>query len=120
MTHPTYNLRGIVDQTTSDSTDQKSVIDLELNSSVQLLVLGCQHGVQLFGLDDGTGETVQDETALALGVGFQVLLDEVDHDFVRNQSTSVHHLLGLLANLYLYATKNPKAMVKEGLNTNNF
>ena len=86
---------GWVDQSAGDSRHQQLVVDLQLHGALQRRFPLTQHAVQLLGLRDGSGETVQDEAVLALLVVFQLALDHVDHDFVRNQTTFVHDLLGL-------------------------
>lgn len=47
-----------VDQPSSDPRDQQAVGHLQFERLVQLLVVGGEHVVELFGLDDGSGETV--------------------------------------------------------------
>lgn len=89
--------RGRVDQTTSNTVDQQLVVNLELNGiAKRRLALG-KHRVQTLGLGNGSGKAVQNETVLALGVVLQLVLDHVDHDFVRNKATLVHDLLSLEA-----------------------
>lgn len=51
-----------VDQTTGDTGDEKSVVNLQLNGVLELLLAGKQHLVQTLGLGDSSGETVQNET----------------------------------------------------------
>lgn len=52
--------------------------------------------LQGFGLGDGTGHTVQDITAGAVGLG-QPLLNDADDDLVGNQLAGIHIGLGLQA-----------------------
>ena len=113
--------RTRVDQPSGDPRDQETVRDLELESLVQLLLVVGQHVVELFGLDDGSGESVEDEPddrivgfisvdsrvndedkrkASPVGtllVGLQLIPDHPDHDLIRDEPPSVHDLLGLLA-----------------------
>lgn len=116
--------RSWVDQTTSDTRDEERVLDLELDGMVELLRLGVQHVVELLSLGCGSGEAVEDEArqralqlsqdktvyhnlkrnaknspASALVVGLKLVLDHTDHDLIRDESTGVHDLLCLLAEL---------------------
>ncbi|GAO51897.1 hypothetical protein G7K_5985-t1 [Saitoella complicata NRRL Y-17804] len=84
-----------VDQTTSDTRNEEGVIDLQLDRVIQLLLPLLEHGVQLVGLGDSTGETVEDEAELAFGVGGELGLDHADHDVVGDEASGVHDLLGL-------------------------
>jgi hypothetical protein len=52
-----------VDQPSGDPADEETVRDLELESLVELLLLGLEHVVELFGLDDGAWEAIEDEAA---------------------------------------------------------
>lgn len=53
--------RGGVDQTTSNSCDQKGIVNLQLDSVLELLVALVKHVVQTLSLGNGTRETVQNE-----------------------------------------------------------
>lgn len=92
---------GDVDQATSDAGDEEVVIDGELDNGVQALLLVLQHGIQLLSLDNSAGESIENESVLALLVVLQVVLDHVDHDLVTDESTSIHDLLGLHTDLGL-------------------
>jgi hypothetical protein len=50
-----------VDQTTGDTGDQQSVVDLELDGVVENLLLLGKHRVEALGLGDSPGETIKDE-----------------------------------------------------------
>ena len=63
-------------------------IDLE---HVVELDPGRLHG---FGLGDGAGEAVKQETLGTVALG-DAVLDQVDDEVVADQATGVHHLLGL-------------------------
>lgn len=56
--------RGGVDQSAGNTTDQELVRDLEFERLVELLLGGGQHRVELFGLNDGSGESVEDEARI--------------------------------------------------------
>lgn len=110
-----------VHQPAGDASHEQRVIDLQLNGVLKLLLADSEHVVQALCLSNGSGETVQDETAiarqlnsvtcpatvfgflpiLALAVVVQFTLDHVDHDLVANQTTLVHDLLRLLAEVGL-------------------
>jgi hypothetical protein len=51
-----------VDESAGDSGDEESVGDLELDGVVDGLVLRGEHGTELLGLGDSSGETVEDES----------------------------------------------------------
>ena len=51
-----------MDESTSDSGDEKGVGDLELDGVIDLLVLGREHGSELLSLRNGSGESVEDES----------------------------------------------------------
>jgi hypothetical protein len=55
-----------VDQSTGDTADEEVVVDEELDGGGELLVLGLEHGVELLGLGDGPGESIEDESARPL------------------------------------------------------
>lgn len=55
--------RGRVDQTASNSCDQKGIVNLQLNGVLELLVAVVKHVIQALSLGNGTRETVQDKTA---------------------------------------------------------
>lgn len=57
--------RGGVNQSTGNTADQELVRDLEFKRLVELLLGGGQHRVELFGLNDGSGETIEDEAGVA-------------------------------------------------------
>ena len=107
-----------MDETASDTGDEKGVWNAELDGVVDSLLGLGKHGVELGGLRNGTGETVKDETGvrtveskaqlellyappLALRVLLELLLDHADHDLVTDETTLVHDLLGGLAQLSL-------------------
>jgi hypothetical protein len=50
-----------VDQTAGDTGDQQSVINLELDGVVQLLLLLGKHGIEALGLGDSPGESIKNE-----------------------------------------------------------
>jgi hypothetical protein len=52
-----------VDQSTGNPADQELVGDLEFQRLVELLLRRGQHRVELFGLNDGPGEPIEDEAA---------------------------------------------------------
>ena len=54
--------RGGVDQTASNSCDQKGIVNLQLNGVLELLVALVKHVIQALSLGNGTRETVQDKT----------------------------------------------------------
>lgn len=111
---------GRVHQTAGDTGHEQGVVNLQLNGVLELLLAGSKHVIQALGLSNSPGETIQDETAiacqltktsaqvecrslpvLALGVVVQLALDHVDHDLVADETTLVHNLLSLLAELGL-------------------
>lgn len=51
-----------VDQTTGDTGDEQSVVNLKLNGVLELLLAGQKHFIQTLGLGDSSGETVENET----------------------------------------------------------
>jgi hypothetical protein len=87
--------RGGVDQSAGDSGHQQIVGDLELHGLFEGLLLLREHFVELLSLGDGSGEAVQNEAVLALGVVLQLGPDHVHHNVVGNQTSGVHDLLGL-------------------------
>jgi hypothetical protein len=54
---------GRVNQSTGNSGNQETVRDLELESVVELLTGRGEHAVELFSLDDRSGESIEDESA---------------------------------------------------------
>lgn len=54
--------RGGVDQTASNSCNQKGIVNLQLNSVLELLAALVKHVIQALSLGNSTRETVQDET----------------------------------------------------------
>ena len=105
-----------MDEAAGDAADEEVVGDEELDRVVKVLLLGLQHLVELLGLRNGTGEAVKDEpgrssSALALQheggrrnaperallVLVELLLNHADHDLVADESSLVHDLLRLLA-----------------------
>lgn len=112
--------RGRVHQTAGDTGDEQGVVNLQFNGVLKFLLAGSKHVIQALGLSDSPRETVQDETAivcqltttraqkeyrslpvLAFGVVIQFALDHVDHDLVADETTLVHDLFGLLAEIGL-------------------
>jgi hypothetical protein len=65
-----------VDKSTSDASDEKTVIDLELDGVHERLVLCREHFVELRGLGDCAREAVKDESEIKVLV--RVALTEVD------------------------------------------
>lgn len=55
--------RSRVDQSTGNSADEELVGDLQFERLVELLLGGGQHRVELFSLDDGSGESIKDEAS---------------------------------------------------------
>lgn len=55
--------RGRVDETAGDTLDKESIIDLQLNNVLESLLALLEHGVEAFGLGNGSGEAIKDETA---------------------------------------------------------
>ena len=53
-----------MNQSAGNTTDQELVRDLEFERLVELLLGGGQHRVELFGLNDGSGESVEDEARI--------------------------------------------------------
>ena len=51
-----------VNETTGDASDEKRVVDLELDSVLELLVARRKHLVEAFGLGNSARESVKDET----------------------------------------------------------
>ena len=51
-----------MDETASDTADEKLVVDLELNGVLELLLLGDQHLVELLSLRDGPRESIENES----------------------------------------------------------
>lgn len=89
---------GSVDQATSDTLDQEIIVDAQVDHLVNGNTLLGQHGVQKLGLCHSSGETIQDETLLALRVP-DGLSDDASDDIITNQLASIHDGLGLLAHL---------------------
>lgn len=87
--------RSRVDESTGDSGDEQGVGNLELESSVELLVLGVKHGIKLLGLRDSSGETIEDETG---GVG-EVHESRVQMG-VGDQDVSLYFVQQLLNDIY--------------------
>lgn len=52
-----------MDQSTGNSADEELVGHLQFERLVELLLSGGQHRVELFGLNDGSGEAVEDEAS---------------------------------------------------------
>lgn len=116
---------GGVDKPPGNTGNEELVVDLELDSVLELLLLPLQHVVQLLCLWRGAGEAIKDkaggrkDTALAtasprnvsrppastfpsspaqtLLVGLELVLYHADHDLVAHEPALVHDLLGLLA-----------------------
>lgn len=86
--------RGRVHKTASDTADQEVVLDLELDGVLDRLLASVKHLVQLLRLNHGTGEAVQDEAVLAIST-VKVVLDQVNDELVRDETASLHDLLGL-------------------------
>lgn len=51
-----------MNQTASNSCDQKSVVNLQLNGVLELLVALVKHVIKALSLGNGTREAVQDKT----------------------------------------------------------
>lgn len=56
---------GGVDETTGDTGDEESVVDLEFDGVLELLLTGEKHFVEALGLSDGSGEAIEDETVVS-------------------------------------------------------
>lgn len=54
-----------VDQTTSNTSDKQSVVNLQFHGMLELLLAGREHVVKALSLRNRPGETIQDETAIA-------------------------------------------------------
>lgn len=110
---------GGVNETAGDTRNEETVVDLEFDGVLKLLLASFEHFVELLGLDDGTRETIKDKArqvrlvagltkisafnvpVLALLVVVQFALDHVDHDLVADETALVHDLLGFLSELGL-------------------
>jgi hypothetical protein len=107
-----------VDESTSDSRNEESVGNSELDGVVQRSLGLSQHGIELGSLGHSSGESIKDETTsqpnslhsiligadspvLALLVVGQLILDHVDHDLIADEVSSVHDLLGLFTEVSL-------------------
>lgn len=51
-----------MDQSSSDATNEKGVIDFQFDSVLELLISLLKHGVEALGLRYGTRESVENET----------------------------------------------------------
>ena len=51
-----------MDEAAGDAGDEEGVVDLELDDMAELALLFLEHGVEAFGLGDGAGEAVEDES----------------------------------------------------------
>lgn len=56
--------RGNVDQASSDAGHQQVVVNGQLDNGIQVLLLVLQHGVELLSLDNGAGESIENESVL--------------------------------------------------------
>ena len=54
--------RGWVDKTSSNSGDQEGIVDLQLNSMLELLLTSLEHVIKTLGLSNRTREAIQNET----------------------------------------------------------
>ena len=114
-----------MDETAGDTGNEESIVNLELNGVLELLVTLDEHLVEALGLGNCARKTVEDETnglesalamknpekhipILALRVVGQLALDHVDHDLVADKTTLVHDLLGLPSELSLLRDLGPQ------------
>lgn len=51
-----------MDQTTGDARNKESIVDLELDGMLKLLVLHMEHFIQAFRLSNCSWETIENET----------------------------------------------------------
>ena len=79
-----------VNAATLNSLNKNVIVDLELNSLVDLLATRAEHAVELLSLNSGSGEAVKQESSLALGV-LGGIVNESNNNLVRNELTSVHN-----------------------------
>jgi len=70
-----------VDTATLNTLNKDVIIDLEFNSLVDGSVLGLKHAFEFLGLDIGSGETVKEHSALALGL-LGGILNETNDDLI--------------------------------------
>lgn len=56
--------RGRVDKAAGDTRDQQTIVDLQLDSMLERLLLAFEHLVKPLGLRDGTWEAIEDEARL--------------------------------------------------------
>jgi hypothetical protein len=87
-----------VDTATLNTLNKDVIIDLEFNSLVDGCVLGLKHAFEFLSLDIGSGETIKEHSALALGL-LGGILNETNNYLIGNKFTAVHNFLSLLAKL---------------------
>mmetsp|Transcript_22516 Transcript_22516/g.51880 ORF Transcript_22516/g.51880 Transcript_22516/m.51880 type:complete len:206 (+) Transcript_22516:668-1285(+) len=91
--------RSGVHKPAANALDQNLVRHLELDHGVDLAgALRHQHLVKLLRLRHRTWEAVENKTAAALRRA-DVVLDDADHDLIRDKPPSFHHRLRLLPHL---------------------
>ena len=87
-----------MDTATLNTLNKDVIIDLEFNSLVDGSVLGLKHAFEFLSLDIGSGETVKEHSALALGL-LGSILNETNNYLIGDKLTAVHNCLSLLAKL---------------------
>lgn len=70
--------RGRVDKTSRNSGDQEGIVDLKLNSMLELLVTSFKHVIQTLSLSNSTREAIQNESRnIRQSVTFRLRLNEL-------------------------------------------
>lgn len=85
--------RGDMEESASDSSDEKLIVDLELDHGIQRSFPLLEKGVQLFSLDGGTRESIEDES-LGAGRLVEIRLDHLTDDLISDEFSLAHDLSG--------------------------
>ena len=89
---------GRVNSSALNTLHKNLVIQLELNNKVNFLAALSQHVVEHLGLIEGSRETIQEQALLVFRLG-ELLLEQGDHQIIRDKATTFHDLISLLADL---------------------
>ena len=87
-----------MDSPTLNTFSQDFFIDFELEHLIDVHATASEHVIELLSLDNGTGETIEKDSTLALRVA-EVVIDEANDELVGNEFSALHDSIGLLSEL---------------------
>ena len=89
---------SLMDATSLDSLSEHVLVHVELENAVDIHVLALEHRVELLGLSHSSGEAVEKDASLALGLA-QVVLDKTNDEVVGDELAALHDAISLFAEL---------------------